>query len=164
MDAAFRIAHVVLGIFWAGTAIFADFILFPQLKKLGQDIERPVLKQLLRVTSPIMTVCSLLVFGTGIAMVVRSQTTIGALFGTGWGIAMIIAFVAILISLVLGLGVIAPTGMRMEKLGKSAESPNAGPRDIELMGRLTVRVEKALRAETYMIILAAVLMPLSRFL
>ena len=164
MDEALRILHVVLGIFWAGSAIFADFILLPQLKKLGPNIERPVVKQVLRVSSPVMTACSLLVLGTGIAMVLRTQMTIGVLVSTAWGIAMVIAFVAIVISLVLGLGVLTPTGLRMEKLGKSMESRKPDPGEIELMGRLTRRVTNALRTETFMIIIAIVMMPLSRFL
>ncbi len=164
MDAVFRTLHIVLGIFWGGSAIFADFILLPQLKKLGPDIERPVVKQVLKVSSPVMTVCALLVFGTGIAMVLRMHMTIGMLVSTTFGIAMVTAFVAIVISLILGLGVLTPTGLHMEKLGKSIEGRKPEPGEIELMGRLTRRVANALRTETFMIIIAIVMMPLAIFL
>ncbi|MAF85500.1 MAG: hypothetical protein CL875_03335, partial [Dehalococcoidales bacterium] len=118
MDIALRIVHVAFGIFWAGTVIFATFILLPRLKKLGPAIEQPTLKEIMRVTSPTMMICSVVVLGTGIAMVLRAQLPVNVFFSTGWGIAMFIAFIAIVIAVIVGFGILAPSGARMEKLGR----------------------------------------------
>ena len=91
MDAIFRVVHVVFGIFWAGAVIYASLILFPQLKSLGPSIERPAVRAIMRVTSPVMAVSSLIVLGTGITMVLRTRLSISALFSTGWGWAIFVS-------------------------------------------------------------------------
>ncbi len=164
MDIAFRILHIVLGIFWAGTVIFATFILFPQLKKLGPAIEHPVMKAIMRVTSPTMMVCSVLVLGTGIAMVLRAQLPVSTFFSTGWGIIMFIAFIAIVIVLIVGFGILAPSGARMEKLGRSFEGRQPTAEETKEMGRLTRRIGTADRFNFVLIVIVAIAMPISRFI
>ncbi len=164
MDITLRILHIVLGIFWAGTVIFATFILFPQLKKLGPAIEHPVMKAIMRVTSPTMMVCSVLVLGTGIAMVLRAQLPVSAFFTTGWGIIMFIAFIAIVIVLIVGFGILAPSGARMEKLGRSFEGRQPTAEETEEMGRLTRRIGTADRFNFVLIVIIAIAMPISRFI
>jgi len=164
MDAALRILHVVFGIFWVGTVIFATFILLPQLKKLGPGIERPALKAILRVTSPTMMVSSLIVLGTGIAMVVRARLPVNTFFSTGWGLAMFIAFIAIVIAIIVGFSVLAPSGARMEKLGRSIEGRQPTEDENAQMERLTRRITTADRFNFVLIIIAMITMPLSRFI
>ncbi len=164
MDIALRILHIVIGIFWAGTVIFATFILLPQLRKLGPTIEQPVLKAIMRVTSPVMMVCSVLVLGTGIGMVLRAQLPVSTFFSTGWGIAMFIAFIAIVIVLIVGFGVLAPTGARMEKLGRSFEGRPPTKDETEEMGGLARRITTADRFNFVLIMIATIAMPLSRFI
>ncbi len=164
MDIAFRVLHIGLGIFWAGTVIFATFILLPQLKKLGPAIEHPAMKALMRVTSPTMMVCSVLVLGTGIAMVLRAQLPVSAFFSTGWGIIMFISFIAIVIVLIVGFGILAPSGARMEKLGRSFEGRKPTAEETEEMGRLTRRIGTADRFNFVLIVIVTIAMPLSRFI
>lgn len=163
MDIALRIVHIALGIFWAGTVIFTTFILFPQLKKLGPAIEHPVMKAIMRVTSPTMMVCSVVVLGTGITMVLRAQLPVSVFFSTGWGISMFIAFIAIVIVLIVGFGILAPSGARMEKLGRSFEGRQPTAEETEGMGRLTRRIATADRFNFVFIVIVTIAMPLSRF-
>lgn len=164
MDAMLRIIHVVLGIFWAGTVLYASFVLFPLLRSLGPAIERPAVRGIMRVTSPMMSVISLIVFGTGIAMALRSGLSISSFFSTGWGWAMIIAFVAVVMYLIAGFGILLPSGIRMDKLGRSIEGRQPTPSESEQMGRLARRISIVERTSSVAILIATILMPLARFL
>ena len=164
MDAVLRVIHVVLGIFWAGTVLYASFVLLPVLKSLGPTIERPAVRGLMRVTSPIMSVISLIVLGTGITMVLRTRLSISALFSTGWGWAIFIAFIAVVIYLIAGFGILLPSGVRMDKLGRSIEGRQPTAAEIEQMGHLARRISTVERTSSVAILIATILMPLLRFL
>jgi putative copper export protein len=164
MDIALRILHIVLGIFWAGTYIFATFILLPQLKKLGRAIEQPAMKAILRVTSPVMMVVSLAVLGTGIAMVVRARLPVSTYFSTGWGLAMFIAFIAVVIAIIIGFSVLAPTGSRMEKLGRRIEGREPTEDENIELEQLSRRITTFDRVNFSLVIIATLAMPISRFL
>ena len=164
MDIALRIVHIIFGVFWAGTVIFATFILLPQLKSLGPAIERPAMKALLRVTSPTMMVSSIIVLGTGIAMALRmSGGSIDTFLTTGWGVAMFISFIAIVVALINGFVVLAPSGFRMEKLGRSIEGRQPTAEENKQMERLNRRITTADRFNFVLILIALVAMPVSRF-
>ena len=49
-----RTIHIVVGAFWAGTAIFFAFIMTPQLQKLGPPIMDPVMGALAPVMAKVM--------------------------------------------------------------------------------------------------------------
>lgn len=163
MDAALRVLHVVLGIFWAGTVTYASLILFPQLKALGPAVERPALTAIMRATSPTMAACSVTVLGTGIAMIWRAGVAPSALLATGWGLAMLVALVATLVCLAVGFGVLMPAGMRMLKLGRSIEGRQPTAEESERMERLTRRIAVADRVNALGVVVAATAMPLSHF-
>ncbi len=164
MDAILRIVHVVLGIFWAGTVLYASFVLLPVLKSLGPAIERPAVRGLMRVTSPIMSVISLIVLGTGIAMALRTRLLLSVLFSTGWGWAVFIAFIAVVIYLIAGFGILLPSGARMDKLGRIIEGRQPTAAESEEMGRLARRISTVERTSSVAILIATLLMPLLRFL
>ncbi|MBI2831728.1 MAG: hypothetical protein HYX79_05680 [Chloroflexi bacterium] len=164
MDAILRIIHVVFGIFWAGTVLYASFVLLPVLKSLGPAIERPAVRGLMRVTSPIMSVLSLIVLGTGIAMALRTGLSISALFSTGRGWAIFIAFIAVVIYLIAGFGILLPSGARMDTLGRSIEGRQPAAAESEEMGRLARRISTVERVGSVAVLIATILMPLLRFL
>ena len=164
MDAVLRVTHVVLGIFWAGTVIYASFVLLPVLKSLGPNIERPAIKGLMRVTSPIMSVAALIVLGTGIAMTLRTGLAISEVFSTGRGWAIFIALIAVVIYMITGFGIMLPSGARMDKLGQSIEGRQPTAAESEQMGRLARRISTVERTSSIAILIAAILMPLLRFL
>lgn len=164
MDVIFRVIHVVLGIFWAGTVLYASFVLLPVLKSLGPAVERPAVRGLMRVTSPIMSVISLIVLGTGVAMALRTGLSISALFSTGRSWAIFIAFIAVVIYLIAGFGILLPSGVRMDKLGRSFEGRQPTVAESEQMGRLARRISTVERTSSVAILIATILMPLLRFI
>ncbi len=164
MDIALRIIHIVFSVFWAGTVIFATLILIPQLRALGPAIERPTMKALLRITSPTMMVSSLIVLGTGIAIALRMHGgSLDTFLTTGWGLAMFTGFIAVVIAVIIGFGVMAPAGFRMEKLGRSIEGRDPTPDEAQQLDRLNARVRIGDRINFVLILIALVAMPVSRF-
>ena len=164
MDVVLRVIHVVFGIFWAGAVLYASFVLLPVLKSLGPGIERPTVMALMRGTSPTMAVSSLIVLGTGVAMALRTRLSISAIFSTGWGWAVFIAFIAVVIYLIAGFGILLPSGARMDKLAQSIEGRQPTQYESEQMGRLARRISTVERTSSIAILIAAILMPLLRFL
>jgi putative copper export protein len=164
MDGTFRVVHVFLGVFWAGTAIFLDFFLCPTLKKLGPAVEKPTVMALMKLLAPFMTVASLLVLVTGITMVVRTRLSVDQFFDGAWGWAMFVAFVATVISISIGLSVLAPNAARLEKVASGIKGGPPTAAQAAMIERFAHRIETGERIETLFIIAALLLMPMARFL
>jgi len=49
---ALRIVHIVLGMFWAGSAVFLAVILGPHHRSLGPEVQRPVMGAIAPVVGP----------------------------------------------------------------------------------------------------------------
>ncbi len=97
-------------------------------------------------------------------MVLRAQLPVNVFFSTGWGIAMFISYIAIVIAVIVGFGILAPSGARMEKLGRGFEKRQPTTDEMEKMGRLTRRIATADRFNFVLIMIVVIIMPLSRFI
>ena len=67
---SWRVVHEVFGVFWVGTAFFVTLFLEPRLRGLGPAIQGAVMRALMPVLSPAMTVAAMLTIGAGAAMAI----------------------------------------------------------------------------------------------
>jgi len=164
MDTALRILHMVFGIFVAGTYLFLVPILEPRLKRLGPAIQGPVMQSLMPILTPVMGTSFVIIIGTGVAMTLRMRGgSLDTLFTTGWGWAMIIGLIATLVVVIVGFGFLTPTGIRMEKMGRSIEGRPPTPEEGQKLHQLSARVETLSRINFIFIIIALVTMVISRY-
>jgi putative copper export protein len=124
-----RVLHIVFGTAWAGTIFFTTLFLEPRLKRLGPGIQNPVMGALMPVLTPAMMLSSIMVLGTGIALTLKLRWgMLDLLLSTAWGWAMVLSLVLTVAAMVIGFGIMSPTGMKMEKLGKSMAVAHPHPK------------------------------------
>ncbi len=163
MDIALRILHIVVGVFWGGTVLFSSFILIPRLRGLGPNIEQSVLKSLEKIM-PVFAVCGLITVGTGIAMALRMQGDIAAYFTTGWGLVMFIAFIVMVISLIDAFVFMAPAESRLAKMSRGIEGREPTAKEAQQLEQLSRRIATYDRIHAVMVLIALIIMPISRFM
>ena len=136
----------------------------PRLKRLGPPIQGPVMQSLMPVLTPVMATSSFVIVGTGIAMtLILRQGTLGMLFTTGWGWAMIIGLVLTLAAIVVAFGFIVPAGLRADRLGRSIEGRAPKPDEAQQLGRLSAKIETLSRANLVIIVIILLAMILARY-
>ena len=132
---ALRLLHIVFGVFWAGSAIFAAVFLLPTIRALGPDGGKVVQELMHRRKMPLYligTAIVTLVSGTilfwrfdAVTQHAFSRSTPGRVFSVGGGLAFI--------ALILGITVNRPTATRMAAIGAtiahSGGPPTAEQRD-----------------------------------
>ncbi len=159
-----RIVHIVFGIYIAGSYLFLVPILEPRLKRLGPAIQGPVMRALMPILTPINGISFIVIIGTGVAMtLIMRSGALNTLFVTAWGWAMIIGLIATVAVVVVGFGFLMPTGLRMDKLGRSIEGRAPNPDEGKQLHQLSARVETLSRVNLVLIVIALATMIASRY-
>lgn len=160
-----RVLHVIAGIYVAGSYLFLVPILEPKLKRLGPPIQSPVMRALMPTLLLVNGISFIILLGTGVAMTLITRSgALNSLFVTGWGWAIIIGLVVTVAAAIVGFGMMAPTGMRMEKIGRGIEGRAPNPEERQQLGRLSARVETLSRINFVLILVALATMIASRYL
>lgn len=163
LQVSLRVLHVVIGVAWAGAALYSSLIMMPQLRTLSSAIERPAMRAVSRLTGPVMMVGSIVVLGSGVGLALRMQGSLDTYFSTGWGLAMLVSFIAMMISGVVGFGFIAPSAIGVDRLLRRIEGREPTPDEDQRLERLTARHVALARINSVLILIALVAMPVSRF-
>ena len=159
-----RIIHVVFGIYIAGSYLFMVPILEPRLKRLGPAIQSPVMRALMPILTPVNAISLIIIILTGVALtLIMRWGALNTLFVTAWGWAMIIGLAATVAVVVVGFGFLMPTGLRMERLGRSIEGRAPNPEEGQQLQQLSARVETLSRFSLTFVVIALVTMVLSRY-
>ena len=85
-----RVVHILVGVIWAGSAIFLAAVLDPRLRALGPDVHRRVTEALYVPVRFVLEGGGAVTILVGIALVIRLQR-LDDLFDTNWGWAITIA-------------------------------------------------------------------------
>lgn len=164
MDAALRILHIVFGVYLAGASIFILFILEPRVKSLGTGVWHRVLRMIEAPASASLGLSILIVLVTGIAMIIRWRgSDLSSILSTGWGIAMLIGFIATVAAMVVGFGLSFPQGIRLIKMERSIKGRDPNPAETHEMERIFTRLELVERINIMLIMIALISMPVARF-
>ncbi len=160
-----RVLHIIAGIYIAGSYLFLVPILEPKLKRLGPSIQNPVMGALMPILLPVNGISFIIVIGTGVAMtLIMRAGALDSLFTTVWGWAMIIGLITTVAVTIIGFGVIAPTGMRMGKIGRSIEGRAPKPSESQLLHQLSSRVNTLTRINFALILVALATMIAARYI
>ena len=165
MYTTLRLIHVIAGIFVGGTYLFLVPILEPRLKRLGPAIQGPVMSALMPILTPIMGASFVVLFGTGTAMTLMvRQGNLSQLVTTAWGWDILLGIIATIVIFIVGFGILTPTGIRMEKLGRSIEGRAPSPEEGQRLHQLSVRIEKLSRINFVFVLIALATMVIARYL
>lgn len=165
MYTTLRMLHIIFGIFVGGTYLFLVPILEPRLRRLGPAIQGPVIKALMPVLTPVMMVSFVIVFGTGVAMtLIQKQGSLESIVTTAWGLDILVGFIATIAAMVIGFGILAPTGFRLDRLGSSTQGRPPSAEEGQKLQQLSGKIEKLSRINFIVIMIPLVTMVIARYL
>lgn len=163
MDTTLRLVHVIFGIFVGGTYLFMTPILEPRLRKLGPAIQGPVMQALMPILTPVMAISFTGLIVTGFIMTAQARG-LGSLFNTGWGVDILIGLIATIGVMIVGFGMLMPTGIKMDKFGKIFEGRPPTPEEAGTMTGFASRIEKLTRINFLFVVIGIVTMVIAPYL
>ncbi len=165
MYTTLRMIHVIAGIFVGGTYLFLVPILEPRLKRLGPAIQSSVMSAIMPILTPVMATSFIVLFGTGTAMTLMiRQGNLTQLVTTAWGWVILIGILMTVAICVVGFGILMPTGIRLERLGRSIGERAPSSEEGQQLHQLSARVETLSRINFVFVVIAIATMVIARFL
>jgi len=142
-----RLVHIVAGVVWVGSAVFAALFVLPTARVLGAEGGRFVARLMPR-SGPVLGGAMLLTIVSGFIMYGR----LSAGFNRAWvtsrvGLALGAGAVAALLAVIVGVAVNAPAGAKMARLAT-----------------LQARVERGAQLVALLLLTAAGAMAVARYL
>jgi len=144
-----RVVHILVGVIWAGSAIFMAAVLDPRLRALGPDVHRRVTEALYLPLRFVLEGGGAITILVGIALVFRMDR-IEFLFNTNWGWAITIGLITSVIAHTTG--VLALSSLKKLRDADEAEA-----------GRLSDRATTLARVTAVIVTVAVVTMAAARF-
>jgi hypothetical protein len=164
-----RLVHIVAGVFWVGSVMFATLILAPALQALGPGAG-PVMNQLVKVRKmPIaMMVSGLLTVAAGLWLLMIDMRGVqpGMFMQSGMGRTLSLGGLVAIVALIFGMSVNLPASKKLGALG-AAVAARGGPPNAEEaaeMKRLTDRMHVAGLTVMWMLIITTAAMALARYM
>ena len=161
-----RLVHIVAGIVWVGSAVFAALFLFPTARAVGADGRR-FLERLRQRMGPALGIAMLLTVVSGFVMYGR----LSAGFNRAWvtsrpGLALGAGALAALLAVVIGVAANAPAGAKMAALRKAFETQGGAPTPAQAaqLATLQARVERGAQLAAVLLLVAAGAMAVARYL
>jgi hypothetical protein len=163
-----RLVHIVGGVFWVGSVMFATLILAPSLKALGPGAG-PVMNQLMKVRKMpiVMMVSGLFTVAAGLwlLMIDMRGAQPGMFMQSGMGRTLSLGGGVGILALIFGMSVNLPASKKLAALG-AAIAARGGPPNAEEaaeMQRLTGRLSVAGQVVMVMLIITTIAMALARY-
>ena len=162
-----RLVHIIGGVFWVGSVMFAAFLLAPTLRALGPGAG-PLMNQLVKVRKMplIMMISSIATVGAGIWLfMIDISVSQGAFMRTGTGMTFGIGGVLAILGFIVGMAVNAPASKRLAALGTAAAARGGPPSPEEQaeIQRLQGRMSTASLVVTVLLVLATGAMAIARY-
>lgn len=162
-----RLVHILAGTFWVGSAVtFAGFI-YPAVRASGPAGPR-VMRQLMyrRGLTLGLTISAVVTVLTGVAMYAAIGTSgFGAWVRSPMGATLGVGAVAALVAGVIGSGVAAPAGRRLQSLSSRLADAAGAPTTEQLaeLARVQSTLGRASVASAALLTVAAVAMASARY-
>jgi uncharacterized membrane protein len=162
-----RFIHIVCGIFWAGTALFLAFYIFPAVAKAGPDGGK--MMQAISGTRKfptVMTVASLLTLLSGLLLMWELSAGFKlSWFSSAYAITLLLGSLTALIAFVQGLVINRPGILRMQEIGKRIAQRGA-PTSEESgeLGKLRARIFLSTQWIAVWILISVVAMGIARYI
>lgn len=162
-----RVIHVLGGTFWAGALLFMSFFLLPALRDAGPAaaaVSAGLEKRNIFTWLPTIAVLTIL---TGLRLLmIASGGFSGAFFDTMQGQAYLVAAVASIVALVIGLTVSRPSALAAGRIVVQMESaaPDARAAMAAEAAALRHKSAKAVRVIALLVLFSALVMSVDRYL
>lgn len=162
-----RFIHIVGGVFWVGSVMFATFMLAPSLKALG-PAAGPVMNQLVKVRKMpiVMMASSILTVVAGIwLLMIDAAGQPGVFMRSGPGRTFSLGGALAILAFIVGMAVNLPASKRMAALGAAAAARGGPPTAEESaeLQRLQARMGVASQIVMVMLVLATGAMAVARY-
>ena len=162
-----RLVHIIGGVFWVGSVMFATFMLAPTLKALG-PASGPVMNQLVKVRKMpvVMMASSILTVVAGIwLLMIDAAGQPGVFMRSGTGRTLSIGGALAILGFVVGMAVNLPASKRLAALGAAAAARGGPPTAEESaeLQRLQGRMGVASQIVMVLLVLATGAMAIARY-
>lgn len=162
-----RIVHIVGGVFWVGSAMFAALLLAPSLKAAGPGAG-PVMNELVKVRKMplVMMISSILTVIAGLWLfMIRAADQPGVFMRSGSGMTYAVGGLLAVLGFVVGMAVNAPASKRLAVIGAAAAARGGPPTPEEQaeLKRLQGRMSTASQIVTVLLVLATSAMAVGRY-
>jgi len=161
-----RVIHIVAGVVWVGSAVFAALFVFPTARALGPDGGR-FIERLQRRMGPALGLVMVLTVVPGFMMYGR----LSAGFNRAWvtsrpGLALGAGAVAALLAVVIGIATNAPASAKIARLRKHLDQSGgaATPAQAAELAALQARIERGMQLAAGLLLVAAGAMAVARYL
>ena len=162
-----RVIHVLGGTFWVGTLLFMSFFLLPALRDAGPAaaaVSAGLEKRNIFTWLPVVAVLTIL---TGLRLLmIASGGFDHAFFTTTQGQAYLVAAVASIVALAIGLTVSRPSALAAGRIVAQMEnaSPDARAAMAAQAAALRLKSAKAVRVIALLVLFATLVMAVDRYL
>jgi len=163
-----RILHIGCGVFWAGTALFMTFYVFPAVIKAGPDGAK--ITQAIMGTNKmpvVLAIISFITVLTGILLMWNLSAGFTAdWFNSKYGTSLTVGGITATIAFVQALAINRPGAMRMQLIGQEIAKRGGPPKPEELaeMGKLRSRIFLSTRWIAVWVTISVVTMGAARYL
>ena len=161
-----RLIHIVIGVFWVGTAVFLATILIPAMRSVGPSagvVMRELMENrkmpLVLMTSALVTILS------GSVLAWRDAGSMGfRWFESGAGLGFGLGAVAGIAGLLVGLLVNMPAGRKMNAIMTQVQAQGRAPNEQEAaqIRKLQGRLFAASRVTALLLVIATAFMATAR--
>ena len=151
-----RIVHIVSGAFWVGSALFMVLFLLPRLRRLAPDTRDTLMDEVVRPWSSVVGVAAFVTIAAGITLALRLRWGhLDTFLSTGWGRAILIGFIAAILS--------AALGGRFDSTLRRIRTGDEGQLDAAETERLIDSMTGSLRLSTLFVVIAVGSMAVARY-
>jgi hypothetical protein len=88
---------------------------------------------------------------------------VSSLLTTGWGVMIFLGIIATVGAMIVGLGGLTPTGIKMGRISDELNGQPPSPEQAATLARLGHRMDRLERVDFALVAFALVTMPLARF-
>ena len=164
---ALRLIHIIAGVFWVGSVMFATYLLSPSLRALGPGAG-PVMNQLARVRKMplVMMTAGIATIGAGIwLLIIDSAGDPGTWMRSGTGQTFSIGGGLAIVAFIVGMAVNLPASKRLGAIGAAVAARGGPPTPEEAseLQRLQARMGIASHIVALLLILTTAAMALARY-
>ena len=161
-----RLIHIVIGVFWVGTAVFLATILIPAMRSVGPSAG-VVMRELManRKMPTVLMTAAIVTILSGSVLAWRDAGALGfRWFESGAGLGFGLGAIAGISALLTGVTVTMPTGKKMNALMAQVQAQGRAPNEQEAaqMRTLQDRLFAASRVTALLLVIATGFMATAR--
>lgn len=160
-----RLVHIIGGVFWVGSVMFATYVLMPTMRAAG-PAAGPVMGQLGRKMPIVMMISAILTMAAGIwLMMINMGGAPGVWMRSGPGRTFSLGAALAILAFLLGMAINMPASRRMGAISAAAAKRGSPPTPEEAaeLQRLQGRLSAASKVVALLLVLATGAMAVARY-